>query len=310
MGGAPNSGGIVGQGERGRGERELSRPAQAPPQPLQEVVPSRGAPSRAGFSAPSCPRGTSAGLHPSGPRLPPLRRVAGQRMADPSCPYLKAPDGALLGGGGRSRLGATHGGSGWATVRVRVYAAQSGPCCPSVPAPPLLCLFPRDKKPGKENGRLGALAAPRETVGSPAPGRPAGRTRGTRGDRCGNSSDRPAGRAEPCQPAPRTCVCARARVHTRVCPAESPGPMLVLLSGSGSKAMSSACLAPAAQSGELRRGRDMSPHPSGLGRKAVPQAVPLLFPPASLPPTAGPGPFPKTTKINPRATAPSPEEQS
>lgn len=108
----------------------------------------------------------------------------------------------------------------------------------------------------------------------------------------------------------RVRVCARARVHTRVCPAESPGPMLVLLSGSGSKAMSSACLAPAAQSGELRRGRGMSPHPSGLGRKAVPQAVPLLFPPASLPPTAGPGPFPKTTKINPRATAPSPEEQS
>lgn len=150
MGGAPNSGGIVGQGERGRGERELSRPAQAPPQPLQEVVPSRGAPSRAGFSAPSCPRGTSAGLHPSGPRLPPLRRVAGQRMADPSCPYLKAPDGALLGGGGRSRLGATHGGSGWATVRVRVYAAAP----PFVPR--LSCAsFQGTKSPGKRTGGWG-----------------------------------------------------------------------------------------------------------------------------------------------------------
>lgn len=53
VGGAPNSGGIVGQGERGWRERALSRPAQAPPQLLQGVVPSRsilgagrGAPSR------------------------------------------------------------------------------------------------------------------------------------------------------------------------------------------------------------------------------------------------------------------------
>ena len=173
-----------------------------------------------GFSAPFCPRGTSAELHPSGPHLPPLPRVAGQRMAGPSCPCLKAPDGALLGGGGRSRLGATRGGSGGLGLGFGFTPRRVGPAAPPVPAPPLLCLFPRDKKPVSEKGRLGAPAAPRETVGSPAPGRPAGRTRGRRGDRCGSSSDRPGGRAEPCQPAPRACVCVCMRACA--CVRQSP----------------------------------------------------------------------------------------